>query len=229
MNYKKYGFVLILTTLIFASAFLLSNALNDKKVASIKATEDKISIDILSLETQFELLQDSACTSFGGSILSDELENVGDRLSYAESQRGISDADVSLLKKHYSILEIKDYLLTKKLDKQCRKVSPVSILYFYSNQSHCDDCTKQGYVLTKLREDHPELRVYTFDYDIDLNAVKTLISIHKIPAKLPALVIHDKVYSGFQSIEDIIKIAPELKIIASSTASTTASTTRVKK
>ena len=107
----------------------------------------------------------------------------------------------------------------KKVDSRC-DVNPISILYFYTNDETCQDCANQGYVLTKLRDDHPLLRIYSFDYDLDLNAIKTLIAINKIPKEeLPALVIEGKTYTKFKSIEDIQKIIPALA--ATSTASTT--------
>jgi hypothetical protein len=40
-----------------------------------------------------------------------------------------------------------------------------------------------------------------------------MISIYKVPDNLPALVINGKVYSGFQSIEQIEKTFPQLKTI----------------
>jgi hypothetical protein len=216
---KKYIIVFLITAGIFAVAFIISNYINDKRYEVIKTTADKISIDILSLETQFELFQESSCSSLTSSVLSDEINALADRLSYAENQRGVNDEDVITLKKYYSLLEIKDYLVMKKVDTKC-DVNPISILYFYTNEDGCDDCTKQGHVLTKLRNDHPLLRIYSFDYDLDLNAIKTLISINKIPKEeLPALVIDGKTYTNFRSIEDIQAIIPAL--LATSTASTT--------
>lgn len=208
----------MITAGIFAVAFIISNYINDKRYDVIKTTADKISIDILSLETQFELFQESSCVSLKNSILSDEINALADKLSYAENQRGINDADVVTLKKYYSLLEIKDYLLMKKVDTRC-DVKPISILYFYTNKEDCEDCTKQGYILTKLRAAHPEMKVYSFDYDLNLSAIKTLISIYKIPKQLPAIVINGKTYNKFQSIEDIQKIIPEL--VATSTATST--------
>jgi hypothetical protein len=218
MAIKKYILVFLITAGIFVVAFVISNYVNDRRYEVIKNTSDKISIDILSLETQFELFQDSSCASLKNSILSDEINALADKLSYAEDQRGIDDADVVNLKKFYSLLEIKDYLLMKKVDTRC-DVNPISILYFYTNKENCEDCTKQGYVLTKLRSDHPELKVYSFDYDLDLNAIKTLTSLYKIPKELPAIVINGKTYNKFQSIENIQKIIPAL--LATSTMSTT--------
>jgi hypothetical protein len=218
INWQKYIIVFIITTLIFFTAFSVSNYLNDRKVSELRGIQDKISIDILSLETQFELLEDSSCKKIDSSILSQELNTLANKLSYAEEQAGIDSEEVESLKKQYTLLEIKDYMLTKRVSEKC-SFNPTVILYFYSNKTGCDDCTKQGHVLTYLREQFPQLRVYSFDYDLPLSTLKTLISIHEIQEKLPALVIKDKVYYGFMSVEDIQKVIPSL--LSTSTATTT--------
>lgn len=223
---KKYILVFIMTCIIFALAFYISNYFGNKKIADIKATEDKISIDILSSETQYELLQESSCADFKNNVLSNEISTIGNKLSYAENQQGIDSADVKSLKRYYSLLEIKDYLLMKKIYQKCN-IRPTTILYFYSNND-CEDCRKQGYVLTRLREDYPEVRVYTFDYDLDLNALSTLISINKIKAPLPGLVINDKTYQGFQDMAALQKIVPALAATSTTSSTSTKSTSGLK-
>jgi hypothetical protein len=170
----------------------------------------------LSSETQFSLLEESSCKDIGTGSLSTELGTLEDKLSYTEKERGENDAEVQTLKKYYFLLEIKDYLLMNKISQKCKK-TPISIIYFYSLDDKCTDCEKEGYVLTRLREKYPDLRVYSFDYNADLSAVKTLISINKIKDEMPAIIIKDNVYYGFQSIEDIEKAVPELKKLKVST------------
>ncbi len=219
-NWKKYIFSFVITAIIFATAIILSNYFANKKLDEIRNIQDKIAIDILSSETQFSLLEESSCKDVGVGTLSTELGGLEDKLSYTESQRGHNDPEVLTLKRYYSLLEIKDYLLMNKISDKCKK-TPLSIIYFYSTDDTCNDCEKEGYVLTNLRETYPELRVYSFDYNIDLSAVKTLISINKVKDTLPAIVIKDKTYYGFQSIEDLEKAMPELAKIKAAEATTT--------
>ncbi|MBP6926434.1 MAG: hypothetical protein KBB70_01925, partial [Candidatus Pacebacteria bacterium] len=70
------------------------------------------------------------------------------------------------------------------------------------------------YILTELHDAYPELRVYSFDYILDLSAIKTLISIYKVPSQLPALIINGQVYAGLQTkeqIENVLKLNLETK------------------
>ncbi len=229
MDWKKYLITLLITAAIFFTALYLNNYFNGKRIADIQSIQSSISTDIASSEVQFSLLGELSCKDVNDSILSPELNSLADKIQYGEENIGNQDSNIVQLKKDYSLLEIKDYLLMKQVSERCH-VPSVFILYFYSNNTHCDDCTKQGYVLTAMRQKYPSLRVYSFDYDLDLSAVKTLISIYKLNGSLPATIIEDKTYYGFTSIEDIEKDLPILQtLLASSTSATSTTSTSSKK
>ncbi len=202
LNWKKYLTAFILTTIIFFTAVSLSNFFNKKKVDSLRDIADKISIDILSSETQYSLLAEAACKDLTGNILSAELGALADKLTYTEERIDKDSTELLRIKNYYTLLEIKDYLLMKKFSTKCN-TKPVVILYFYS--LNCNECEQQGYVLTHLREQNPNLRVYSFDYNLDNPALKTLISIYKIKEITPALVINEKVYTGLMDKDKIIE------------------------
>lgn len=227
INWKKYIFSFIITVAIFATALYASNYFSEKRLAEVKSIQDKIAIDILSSETQFSLLEASSCKFVSTTSLSSELSSLEEKLSITEQERGADDSEVQSVKRYYSLLQIKDYLLMKKIAEKC-KTSPLSIVYFYSNTGNCPDCEKEGYVLTRIRQDYPQVRVYAFDYNLDLSALQTLISINKIENKLPALMINEDLYYGFQDVSDLEKNIPELKALkdALTASSTTATSTK---
>ncbi len=209
IDWKKYLIVLFITITIFGTGLWFSNHLNTKKIAELKSIESTISLDLLSSDTQYSLLEELSCKDISTSVLSKELNSLAEKINYSESNIGVDNDDVIKLKKYYSLLEIKDYLLMKKITERCGEKS-IFVLYFYKNEN-CEDCTKQGYVLTALREKYPHLRVYSFDYNLDNPAIRAMTSIYKIPDNLPALVINGKVYNGFKTIEEIEKTFPELE------------------
>jgi glutaredoxin len=210
-DWKKYIIVLFITSTIFIFGLWLSNYFSNKKIDQLKSIENKISLDLMSSETQFSLLQELSCKDVSTNILSSELNSLADKIAYSENNIGVENVDVVSLKKYYSLLEIKDYLLMKKITERCGEKS-VFVLYFYKNDN-CDDCTKQGYVLTSLRQKYPNLRVYSFDYNLDLSAIRAMTSIYKVSDNLPAIVINGKVHSGFKTVEEIEKTFPELESI----------------
>ncbi len=207
---SKYIIVLLITLGIFGTVFYVSNTLTSKKLNELNTISNNIAIDILSAETQYSLLGELDCSQVTTTVLSDQLNELAKKVEYLESTSGKSE-ELTQLERQYSLLQIKDYLLMKQINSRCGKKS-VFILYFYTTSENCSECVKQGYVLTDLREKYPALRVYSFDYGLNLSAIETLIKIYKIEdTKLPALVSGGKVYTGFHSVEDIETLMPSLK------------------
>lgn len=220
LDWRKYALAFLITAAIFATAFFVSNYFNEKRAEEIRTIEENISIDILSLETQFDLLEQLSCKDIqANTVLSQELSSLASRLNYTENQLGADNPEVDRLKRSYTLLLSKDYLLMKRIAQKC-DIQPIFILYFYSNEGDCEHCTRQGYVLTDLQETYPRLRVYAFDYHLDLSVMSTLRSIYDLTGELPALVINDEVYYGYHDQEAIEDIVPEIRELATTTAAT---------
>lgn len=196
--------VVLMGTIAYAIDYL-----NKARLADLSAMEDQLSIDTLSLDTQFSLLESAPCDAAASSSqLIGKLSDLGTRLAYAESQLGAGNPQVIRLKQQYSLLEIRDYLVTKQLAAACG-TKPVTVLYFYSNAGDCADCDKAGYALSYLHDAYPNLRVYSFDYNLDLSALQTLIALDRVKDTLPAFVINGKKYYGFTSLADLEKQFPK--------------------
>jgi len=207
-DWKRYIIVFFITLGLFLTAMYVSDYFSNKKLDQLKSIQDKISIDILSSETQFSLLSELSCKSVSDSVLSGELGELGNKIEWGQNNIGNSD-ELLYLKKYYSLLQIKDYLLMKKISSRCGKKSAF-ILYFYTTAQNCSECEKESIVLSSLRNKYPELRVYSFDYSTDLSAVRAMINIYKIQdTKLPALVIDDNLLTGFRSIKELESIVKE--------------------
>ncbi len=225
LNWKKYALAFLITAVIFVTAIALSNFFNNKKINNLREIQDKISIDIMSSETQYNLLAESSCKDLSGNVLSQELNALAQKLTFTEENLGQDSADLLRLKTYYTLLQIKDYLLMKKISLKCN-TKPVFILYFFS--ADCPKCEQQGYVLTYLREQYPNLRIYSFDYNLNNPALKTLISLYKVGDAMPAIVINDKVYNGFLDKDKLTPLLPAwmLATTTATTSKTTATSTK---
>ena len=210
---KKYIAAFSITAVIFGTAIFVSNIIGQKKLEDVRVIENRVALDILSSETQFALLEETSCKDIGPGFLSKELGSLGEKLTYAEDQTEFNADDLDYLKRSYFLLEIKDYLLMKRLTEKCG-IKPTFILYFYSTKDSCEDCERMGYVLTALRDKYPDLRVYSFDYHFDVGAINTLVSIYKVKPDLPAMIINAQTYYGFHSVEDLEKSVPALRELA---------------
>ncbi len=226
---RKYVLVFFITLGIFALVFLFSDFLYRTRITQVKNIEDNINRNILESEIQYSLLADASCEVSGGSniLLIDELNTLARRLSLMENQRGTNDAEVISLKKYYSLLQIKDYLLVRERAKQCGE-KPLTILYFYSNQGNCTDCEKIGLVLSKMREEYDNLHVYAFDYNLGLSVIETLKSIYNLEDKFPVIVVNRHPYYGFKTREEIEALIPDKALLHYHATSTEAIATSSK-
>lgn len=224
-DWRRFLAAFFITAFLFAMAFFLSNFFNSRKIQEIRSIQDSIAVDILSSETQYNLLSELSCNNVDDSLLSKELNELASKIEYGEQNSIGSKSELLSLRKYYSLLQIKDYLLMKKAEEKCG-FKTTNIIYFYSNKEDCGGCEKQGYILTDIRQNYPNVRVYAFDYNLDLSALTALKTIYKVKDadKLPALVINGKVYYGLQEFEDIQKIAPTVFVVPEENASSTKST-----
>ena len=207
-HWKNYIIAFIITVGIFSTIIFLSRTITNQKVQTIKDEQNSFAIDITSLETEFSLLSELSCKNITVGSLSKELNSLEEKINYTEKNKITNKEELLKLKKFYFLLEIKDFLLLRKINEKCGTKTP-SVLYIYTTD--CDECTKQGYVLTALREKYPGLRVYSFDYSVELSALHALLSIYRIGnEKFPVMIIDEQVYSGFKSIEDIEKTIPAI-------------------
>ncbi len=230
IDYSRYLISLVITIAIFSTAFYVSYFFSQKRVDNVKSIQDSIAIDVMSTETEF-LLKEVSCSNEGASGVVKKLNELADKLTYTESKLGGDDEQVVYLKKYYSLLQIKDYILGKQTADSCGEAKrPIYMMYMYSNQRDmCEDCQKQAAVLAGLRDIYPELRVYTFDYDLDLAPLDTIKKIYKTRAEFPILIVEDKAYYGLKSLEELKTLLPDTLKEATTTVSTANKSTTTKK
>ena len=204
---KKYIIVFIITISIFIAVFSLVDFLDAKKRQNISQLQDRITVDLIANETQFDLLKNAPCKAINEAILSRQLGELGKNLAYAEETQGVRNQAVVDLKKYYSLLQVKDYLLSQEVSEKC-DIQIESIIYFYEQE--CNDCIKQGYVLSELKKKYPWLRIYSFDRNLDFSIVETFAGLYDISETAPIIIINEKKYSGFKTVEEIEEYIPEL-------------------
>ncbi len=213
---------LIITAVIIGTILYAVNYLDTLRTKELRTIEEELATDTLSLETQFSLLEEAVCEDIDASnILSQELSGLGDRLAFTEERLGSDHPEVVRIKERYTLLQIRDYLLARRIETSCGENSAI-VLYFYGN-TDCPDCARAGYALSYLKQTYPDLRVYSFDYNLDVGALKTLIAIEDVNSTLPGFVIERKNSYGFTDLEDLTNRFPEglLEELAQEKATTT--------
>jgi len=202
-NVRRYFLVLLITTMIFVSGMLLGYYLNSQKMNDLDSLQKDLATSSLDNDLQYSLIEEAPCNYVNSTLVIEELYVLSTKLDFMESILGPKNSEVIRLKKYYSLLQIRYWLFMNKINADCHK-NINTIIYFYSNEGDCPSCEEQGYILTYIRRKYPNVQVYSFDINLNLNSLDALKMRFNVD-KAPFLVINDESFSGFQETAKIIK------------------------
>jgi hypothetical protein len=207
MNPAKYITVFAITTLVFIVGILIGNYFSSQKLEQIDNIGQELKTDTTAMELQYELIAEDPCGHINSTPLADELYEMASKLDYMENRLGEDDQNVKDLKEYYSLLELRHWLFMQKTNKECNQTS-ARILFFYTNEEECGNCKEQGFILTWARRNYENVYVYSFDYNIQNDALDTVKRIFGVEGT-PAVVINKQTYNKFMTRDEIEKILQE--------------------
>ena len=199
ISWGKYTSVFLMTFLIFMIGIFISQKMSSNTSEDVSKTQKEIGNYLLNLNLQSEIASEYICRIDVFS-LTEEKFNLGKQIDILEKNIGKEDEVVKELKRDYSLLSIRQWLLVKKFKEKCDNNLNI-ILFFYSNKVNQTDSESQGYVLDYLYEKHLEnIVIYAFDIDEESPALGTIKAIYGV-SKSPSLIINEMLFSGFQEKE----------------------------
>lgn len=194
-----------LTCLIFISGILIGTNISQNKIEDINTIKQELELELTQLDLE-SLLIETVCID--PLPLVDRINDLETRLNYLETQYEKNDPRIIELKKPYALLEIRHYIRMKKMNEFCNQTYSL-ILFFYSNANELRaESEKQGFVLNYIRSKYDNIKVYSFDSDLDMMIIKDLKTIYNVTA-IPTIVVDGKTYSGFldkPEVESLIGI-----------------------
>lgn len=217
MDRKKFNkdrtlIVFLLTVVVFFLGISVGTLFNIQKLDQVAQLSKELQQKSLALEVEYDILEENICNNKDVLSLTDELFDISEKASYMENMYGYDDPRIIDLKSYYFTLEAKHWLLAKKrvdicgTDLNFTPMNSSTILYFYSNENDCPRCDEQGSVLSYLRRENSNLKVYSFDVNYNLSIVSVLKSLYDI-SDVPAVVLNDEAYVGFIGVDDLIYLA----------------------
>lgn len=231
ITFQKYILAGLIALMFFALGFFVSGYINDRRFLEIDRVRKDFQIQILDMESQLTHFEEVLCVDIGDDILTHELHIIGEKLEFMAGNLGREHPEVLHLKKYYSLLQVRHYRFSQQLCERC-DLGLVHLLYFFGDEEICPDCQKQGVILSYLRTRHPKLRIYSFDYELELLALAAIrpsrpdLTPDPDPAsgldpdlkqelviehQLPVMVIEGQVFWGFRGLEEMEELlAPKL-------------------
>jgi hypothetical protein len=197
----KYVATFSLATLIFISGLIVGQIIAEVKFKEFTAVATELKTSLLAMDTQEKIAEKYLC-DVDIFKLTEEKSKLGRRLAFLEEKYGKNDEKVIALKKEYSLLSIRQWLLVEEFKDNCYGNLTI-ILFFYSNRRNVSDSEIQGSILDYIYYHYPKkVVIYAFDYDLDLEVINILKEVFGIK-QVPSLIINQKVYTGLVSREMI--------------------------
>jgi hypothetical protein len=207
INYAKFVFAFVIAGAIFFGGLFLGGQITAVQINSIAKYQENLTTSLSSLELRHDLLKQNICEISDFNLFGAELGELGRQLESLEKGYGNNEEHILKLKEPYFLLEIRHFLLLQEARSRCGSDIDL-VLYFYSNNpEQCEKCDDQGYILSYLQEKigYEKIKIYSFDIRSQSPSVTTLMDLHNVESA-PLMVINDKSYNRFMSLEEIQKI-----------------------
>ncbi|MBT4447055.1 hypothetical protein HOA92_01280 [archaeon] len=209
----KYIIAAILTFLIFSLGLTLGIILEDERYNWAEDINQAQDVEYLSLQLQYLFLttvldsntpNKDSCTILTTS-LQDSVNDLSDSLAKIveyEEENTLPDEEFILLKRRYTLDNIRYWMLAKQAAEKCEK-DFVTVLYFY--YEGCPDCPSQGTVLSYYKailED--SLLVFPIDQALasEEPLAQILFSLYEIE-EFPSVVIGDTTHIGYVNKDEL--------------------------
>jgi len=213
---RRYILAGVLTILIFVVGLLVGLLIENERLQYVQRVSNEQRIETNSLELQnlyvSLLSREGNCDAISNvlSVNLVNLERTRERIeNFNKDSSGINREEFHLLTREYLIEQLRFWLLTEEINKQCG-TDIVTILNFYADSEICKDCNAQAFVLDYLKNILKQ-KLYIFSFNTKFTEeplLQILIQNYDI-SKHPTLIV-----SG-EKIENLVSRGELFDIICS--------------
>ena len=207
----KYVIAALITGGIFVLGLLLGLVIEGKRVSYIDDVSREQNLDFSSLQLQYvyidQLSQEKNCEAVSKTFEKniENLETTRLRLENFDESAKINKQDFDLLKREYTLAQIRYWLLAKKTKELCGD-DIVTILYFFSDEEECSQCDNQAFVLTYLKKRFKEkLLIFSFDSKFTDEPLISILKTTYDISTFPTIIIEGNKYEGITKTEEVLE------------------------
>ncbi|HSU72767.1 MAG TPA: hypothetical protein VLJ21_02880 [Candidatus Binatia bacterium] len=209
MHATRYILAGAITIGIFALGLLIGLVVEGKRITYVQDLYQEQRAEFASSQLQYSYIstlntQDTCPAIY--SIFYNNLEKLDETAkklqTYVKDSR-INDATFNVLKREYTIEQLKYWLLSRQAREQCNE-DVVRVLYFFSTDQECPDCAKQAFVLDYLKKLYGEkLLIFSLDANFEDEPMVNILKQQYHITKYPTLIVEYQKLEGFSSREDL--------------------------
>jgi len=195
----------LLVAVVFTIGVVLGNTWRSAEASEISKILRQSELDAESFLVEQELFEsfetNCALAEKRLSSLSGELWKLGKVLGASDAQEKLGDQDYNFLKRKYHLMQIRTYILDRKLQTDCGSKTNI-ILFYFRRQNPASE--QQGRILDELVAEY-NLHVFAIEYKYS-KELEFLEDYYDI-SSTPTLVINFKnTMSGLATKEQIMPL-----------------------
>ena len=203
INWQKITLAFLIAVFMFTFGLFIGFLAKTLIQGATIDLQNSVRNEIVNLETIDLLEKDNVCENYSINLISEKLDYTGELISLLEIKKGKADTEVLELKKLYTMLEVRHMLLMEEKNRLCDQDYDI-FLFFYSNDENCeDDVEKTSFILSYLRKKYENVRVYSFDSNLDSDLVKILMSKYSVTSCKTVILNGEKVTKEITNSEDL--------------------------
>src|SRR3989338_5356088 len=203
INWQKITLAFLIAVFMFTFGLFIGFLAKTLIQGATIDLQNSVRNEIVNLETIDLLEKDNVCENYSINLISEKLDYTGELISLLEIKKGKADTEVLELKKLYTMLEVRHMLLMEEKNRLCDQDYDI-FLFFYSNDENCeDDVEKTSFILSYLRKKYENVRVYSFDSNLDSDLVKILMSKYSVNSCKVVILNGEKVTKDIARSEDL--------------------------
>jgi len=170
----RYLLAFLIATIIFIDGFMLVYSFSYLEYQRISSIQGELSYQLFQNKLRYYLFDEDICSADLLGELSEDLGYQGRIIDDLERKLGKNDKRVLFRKKFYTLMELEHFEFIKRINKECGAEIP-TILFFYSNEkSDLDKSEELGELLGVVYRRNPEIRIYSFDINLNSDLIKML-------------------------------------------------------
>jgi hypothetical protein len=195
---------ILLVCIVFVIGIILGNSWNSGQT-EISKTLKQSELDTESFLVEQELFEsfetNCALAEKRLSSLSDELWKMGKILGAQDAKQKLGEENYNFLKRKYHLMQIRTYVLDKKLQQDCGIKTNIILFYFKQDDTLSE---QQGKILDELVKQYP-LHVFAIEYQYS-KELEFLEDYYEIK-NTPTLVVNfEKALPGLNTKEQLIPL-----------------------
>ena len=197
VNIKRHLVAFVLTLCFFVIGILIGSQITHERLSYLQDKSQDQNLDFESLQTQYLYVslmkENKSCAvvqeTFQANV--DDLEDTRKELEEFIKSSQINQRSYFLLKREYIISQLRYWLLAESTQEVC-DTDFVSVFYFFSNPSSCQDCGSQGLILTYLKKIFQDkLLIFSFDADFEDEPFISILKRAYNVTEYPTIIIND--------------------------------------